>query len=574
MNIRTKTGLEIIQVALILGLLGDILLRVTPWGINATLFNIAFVAGMYMLLKRHAPEFLTRQTMALFGALIFFASMFAWRDSIELKTIDTFAIIAILSILFLPRMGLAARVAGVFQYGVGFLFSAFGSIFSPFLLLFNDIEWGNLPKNGFTRHLFSVLRGIAIVTPILLIFGALFVAADAVYAGWVQRVLTVDPDVIFSHVILTTVFAWLSAGFLRSVLIYSVDPFGAVAASPIPKVESEPVSQTKKSPHIPNNVSILEHINISDPPNEPAADDVASETAKQSEPKPWDWAKFDSSILPVGFTLGTVEVSIVLGLVNLLFLSFVVVQIPYLFGGMDLVQNTPDFKLADYARRGFGELVAVAALVLPILLVGQWLIRKDAKPAQLIFRVLAGIQIALLFVIMASAVQRLVLLTGNLGYGMTEVRLYPLIFMSWLAIVFIWFAATVLRGYRQYFAWGALWSAFFVIGAAHVLNPDEFIARTNIALMRQGREFDAHYNASLRGDATPALIEALPDMSFEDQCTVKRKLSEHLTNIGEESDLRSWSWSRSRHHQLLVQAGDSIAINADCPKPAYFSHID
>jgi hypothetical protein len=35
---------------------------------------------------------------------------------------------------------------------------------------------------------------------------------------------------------------------------------------------------------------------------------------------------------------------------------------------MELVQNTPDFKLAEYARRGFGELVTVAALVLPILL--------------------------------------------------------------------------------------------------------------------------------------------------------------------------------------------------------------
>lgn len=574
MNTRTKTGLEIIQVALILGLLGNVLLRVGPWGINATLFNIAFVAGMYMLLRRHAPEFLTRQTIALFGALIFFASMFGWRDSIELKTIDTFAIIAILSILFLPRMGLAARVAGVFQYGVAFLFSAFGSFFAPFLLLFNDIEWNKTPNNGFTRHLFSVLRGIAIVTPILLIFGALFVAADAVYAGWVQRVLNIEPETVISHLILTAVLAWLSAGFLRSVLIYDVDPFGSAASSPIPRSEPEPVVHAESSPHIPGNVSILEHINISDPPNEPAKDRPKVET-KPAEPKRWDWAKFDSSLLPTGFTLGTVEVSIVLGLVNLLFLSFVIVQIPYLFGGMELVQNTPDFKLAEYARRGFGELVAVAALVLPILLVGQWLIRKDAKPAQMIFRVLAGIQIALLFVIMASAVQRLVLLTGNLGYGMTTVRLYPLIFMSWLAIVFIWFAATVLRGYRQYFAWGALWSAFFVIGAAHVLNPDEFIARTNVALMRQGREFDARYNAhDLRGDATPVLLEALPEMNFEDQCTVKRKLSEHLAKIGEESDLRSWSWSRSRHHQLLIQAGESIAVNANCPQPAYFSHMD
>jgi hypothetical protein len=125
---------------------------------------------------------------------------------------------------------------------------------------------------------------------------------------------------------------------------------------------------------------------------------------------------------------------------------------------MEFVQNTPDFKLAEYARRGFGELVAVAALVLPMLLGGHWLLKKDKPAAGMLFRILAGIQIALLFVIMASAVQRLVLLTGNLGYGMTTIRLYPMIFMTWLAILFVWFVLTVLRGKRQYFAWGALWS--------------------------------------------------------------------------------------------------------------------
>src|SRR5678815_6124206 len=92
---------------------------------------------------------------------------------------------------------------------------------------------------------------------------------------------------------------------------------------------------------------------------------------------------------------------------------------------MDFIQQAPDFKLADYARRGFGELVAVSALVLPMLLASHWLLRREAGKTEKIFKVLAGIQIGLLFVIMASAVQRLVLLTGELGYGMTTVRLYP-----------------------------------------------------------------------------------------------------------------------------------------------------
>src|SRR5690606_6932676 len=74
---------------------------------------------------------------------------------------------------------------------------------------------------------------------------------------------------------------------------------------------------------------------------------------KKEEKKAWSWQNFDNSALPNLFTLGAIEVSIVLGLINLLFLSFVIVQVPYLFGGFELVQNTPDFKLAEYARRGF-----------------------------------------------------------------------------------------------------------------------------------------------------------------------------------------------------------------------------
>ena len=219
---------------------------------------------------------------------------------------------------------------------------------------------------------------------------------------------------------------------------------------------------------------------------------------------------------------------------------------------MELVQNTPDFKLAEYARRGFGELVTVAGLLLPILLASHWLIRKDNPLAGKLFRVFAGIQIVLLFVIMASAVQRLVLLTGDLGYGMTTIRLYPLIFMTWLAIVFLWFGFTVLRGARQHFAWGALWSAFLILGATHVLNPDAFIVKTNIALMQQGREFDPSYNSLLSDDALPVLFEAIPDMNDRNREIIMYRLAHRYCTVREEGhDLRSWSLSRSTAFSML-----------------------
>ena len=571
MNERTKTGIDVLQASFLLGILGNVLLRQTPWGLNVFLFVAAFVTAMVMLVLRRKPEFWTRQNAALFGAMLFFSAMFVWRDSIELRIYDTFAILTIMGVLMLPAMKIQAKVAGVFHYAVGFLWSGINSAFSPAILLASDIKWASIPKTGWSKHLLSAIRGLLIALPIILIFGALFVAADAVYQGMVERVFNVPAEIVFTHLLLTAVFFWLSAGYFRGFLFEAGVHEPVVAAGVQANADSVTDTQSlsifdqvraENAPNpdaLPNNATILDHINKSDPPN-------AEQPEPPAEKKKWQWQNFDNSAIPQAFTLGAVETSIVLGLINLLFLSFVIVQIPYLFGGMDLVQNTPDFKLAEYARRGFGELVAVTAMVLPILLLSHWLLRKDNPVNEKIYRVLAGIQIVLLFVIMASAVQRLVLLTGNLGYGLTTVRLYPAVVMVWFAIVFIWFGVTVLRGARRHFAWGALWSAFFVLGAIHVLNPDEFIVKTNLALMQHGREFDAGYNSRLSDDAIPALLEGMPGMTLGDRCEVGSAIHYRYRELGQLNDLRSLNWSR-RTALNSLRTNDSLLHQTDgCPE--------
>ena len=583
MKTRTKTGLEILLVAAILGLCGDIFLRVTPWGLNVLLFNLAFAGGTFALLWRHAPERLTVQTYALLGALVFFASMFVWRDAIELRVADTFAIIVILGVMFLPTLQITAKVAGALQYGISTVWAGLNSIFGPVALLASDINWGEFPMTGWRKHAVAIFRSVLIATPLILIFGALFMAADAVYDGWVRKILNVDFETIFSHGALFMVFAWLTAGYFRGAIFASagavVEPLISIIDTATERTNESKVDQfrAESGEHpvvLPDNKTVVEHINSSDTPDSEAETRPVGSVSSESETKTstdssggqkttWSWANIDNSIVP-GFTLGTVEIAVILGLVNLLFLSFVIFQVPYLFGGMDLVQNTPDFKLAEYARRGFGELVAVSALVLPMLLASHWLIRKGNRFTENLFRVLAGVQIGLLFVIMASAVQRLVLLTGNLGYGMTTVRLYPMIFMTWLAIVFLLFGATVLRGARQHFAWAALWSAFLVLGATHVLNPDALIVKTNITLSQQGREFDAFYNSRLSDDALPMLLGSFDLLSEDDQKRVIGRIAQRYCEKREENDLRSWNFSRSQASALLNANERLVFAIGDC----------
>lgn len=585
MNTRTRAGLEILFTAILLGVFGNLMLRQTPWGLNAFLFVTAFTTAMAVVAKRHRPELLTPRTIALQAAMIFFASMFLIRDSIELRVYDTFAIIIIMGVLALPNFGVNQRIAGVFHYIGGLLWSGVSSLIAPFVLLGADIDWKAMPGNRLSKSVFSVLRGLAIAMPLVLVFGALFMAADAAFENFANRVVSFDIETVISHVMLTSFLAWLSAGYFRGTLIdhFAYAAKAAAATSSIPKADdAKPAPKTESAEttasfvdklaaepaednSLPNNATVLEHINTSDPPHTDVRTGSDSDRASAAAPKKRDWQNWDNTKFPQVFTLGTVETVIILGLLDVLFLSFVVFQLPYLFGGMDFVQNTPDLKLADFARRGFGELVAVAFLVLPMLLASHWLLRRDNAKNETIFRVLAGVQIALLFVIMASAMQRLVLLTGDLGYGWTTVRFYPMVFMIWLAVVFVWFGWTVLRGRRKNFGWGALWSAIVILGATNLMNPDDFIARKNIELMQQGRDYDAYYINWISADAVPAVLDGLPFMSADDQCVTKQYLHMKYRELGAVGDFRSLSYSRKSAFYALRDA-DAVLHNTEgCP---------
>ncbi|MBV9848554.1 MAG: DUF4173 domain-containing protein [Armatimonadetes bacterium] len=256
---------------------------------------------------------------------------------------------------------------------------------------------------------------------------------------------------------------------------------------------------------------------------------------------------------PAFLALGAVEMGVALGLLDLLFLAFVLVQLRYFFGGARLVQATTGLTYAQYARGGFFELVAVAALVLPLLLTLHGLFRSESPRGARLFRALAGLQVGLLFVIMASATQRMRLYQGE--YGQTELRLYVTAFMAWLALVFVWFVLTVLRGRRERFAFGALLSAFGMIALLHALNPDAAIVRANAALARAGRPFDVDYALSLSADAVPALLAARPALPPPQAQAVTARLAAAWTPP-RNPDWRSWNWSRVGAWRLAAGTRD------------------
>ena len=590
MKEKAKFGLTVLSAAIGIGLAADYLLRAEVWGLNILVFNLLFFGSLGVIAWRHRPDLLTKANISLTAAILFFASMYVVRAAVELLVFDTFAIFGLMGVLLLANLKIKAHIAGTFHYIAGIAWSGVTSVFGPFLLLGSDIDWKKTSGGATSKTAFAALRGLAIALPLVFIFGALFMSADAAFEASVNKIINIDLSMVAGHVMLASTFAWLSAGYFRGALKqFGTEPQTTEGTSEVTKNEDTIresdggsfVDRMTAEPAVTDehviDATVVEHINRSDPPaakEKELFENIIPNSSVPTFKSRFDkWQNLDNSKIPAAFTLGTVEIVLLLGLLDLLFVSFVSYQIPYLFGGLDLVQATPDFKLSEYARRGFGEIVFASALVLPILLASHWLIRSSVKSrTTTVFRVLAGAQIALLFVIMASAVQRLVILTGESGYGLTTVRFYPMVFMTWLAVVFVWFGATVLRGARSRFAWGALWAAVIVLGATNLMNPHAFIVQTNVQLMRQGRDFDVYYNTGLTADAIPTILAAMPEMSVEDRCSTQHNLRSDYQRLGEATpDVRSFNLSRRNAFIALQAAEPMLHQQEGCP--AYLVNI-
>lgn len=327
MNEQTKIGLHVIMAAVVIGVAADALLHVDQWGINVLAFNIVFVGAVFVLMRKFAREMLTPHTFALFGAQLFFAAMFAWRAAPELRVACTGAILCIMSAQMIPALGVTTRLAGVFHYAVGFVWSTMNSFFGSFLVIFNDIEFSSIESKGWQKHLFSVTRGILIAVPMLLIFGALFVAADAAFEGLVNRVFNFEMEDLVQHFMLFAVFAWFSAGYLRAAIIRGATN-GSTIGIPFETEQdltifNEKTDASRPSPMqnvaresgehpvtLPDNKTVVEHINTAETrpvgsvPSEP-------ETANDEKKVPWSLADLNNSFMPTGFTLGAVEIGII-----------------------------------------------------------------------------------------------------------------------------------------------------------------------------------------------------------------------------------------------------------------------
>ena len=290
----------------------------------------------------------------------------------------------------------------------------------------------------------QVVRGVLIAVPVLLIFVGLFASADLVFRGYVDNLFSFEVN---DELVGRAVF------FLVAMAAF-VGLLGLIGRKP----------------------------------QEPPASGIQA-AGGDATPK------------------GVVETAILFGSLNALFFCFIAVQLAYLFGGADNVIHG-NFTYAEYARKGFFELIAAAGLSFLLVLVADRSLLRRAGQHALSFKVLSGALIVQVLIIMVSAFKRLQLYEG--AYGFTSDRLFGHVFIIWLAIVLAVLLYKILAEKREHVLAFALFvSVLLFVGSLNAINIDGFVARQNIARYNSTGKLDVQYLQVLSADAIPQVAKLL-----------------------------------------------------------------
>jgi hypothetical protein len=201
--------------------------------------------------------------------------------------------------------------------------------------------------------------------------------------------------------------------------------------------------------------------------------------------------------------LGFTEASIVLGGVAILFLGFVIVQFRYFFGGAENI-GLQGFTFAEYARRGYSELMTVAILSLLLLLGLGAVTRRASMSQQRLFSALSVLIVLLVGVMLVSAYMRLGLY--EMAYGFTRLRTYVHVSLIWLGLLLATVVVLELLRRERLFAAAALAASLGFAVTLILLNVDAFIVRQNVGRALQGQGLDVPHLASLSTDSVPPLV--------------------------------------------------------------------
>lgn len=453
-------------------------------GISYPMFVVALLAALFGLgrLERVAP---VGRNLWLIAPILFFSAMVFVRANPFVTMLNIAASVMLLVMLFYYySVGRAERL-GMFGYLLVFLASLLQALMRPAPMLRTSIKLDETSRRRVRHRLLPVLRGVVIATPVLLVFAVLLASADKVFSNLLGNVFHITDNFDLKDIFWRVAIALGSAWLVSGILLFAITR------------HAEP--------------------------------DAAKEIDKVGEP----------------FHLGFIETTTLLLLVDLLFGVFAWIQFSYLFGMQEwAARGAWDYR--DYARRGFGELIAVSVLTLMMILSLHHISWRETPRQTRTFKWLCTVMVGLVLVFLASAWQRMFYWEQVDAYMFTQTRIYVRVFIAWLAALMAWLAVT-LWALPKRFGIGALVVALGFIATLNAVNPDASVVQYNLESYAHTGIIDEQYLDVLSEDAVPNIVAAYDHAAPDRKDLLQRHLSGRLLRMDEDNRWKHWqAWQLSR----------------------------
>ncbi len=424
---------------------------------------------------------------------------------------------------------------------------------------------------GRLRRAAPVARGLLIAVPVVVVFAALFASADAVFARLTSDVLAFKPDLdvedLVIRTLVVTVAAWgaagllaLSAGVLPAYAPAPASPEALGNRSPGPSDPGAAASAARGSPGpvAPSPAAVAA---AGLPPAPPTAPIGFGGSGAASWPLVPDWSASPRPADRPPLRLGATEAATVLVIVDLLFATFVILQLAYLFGGRDTLAMA-GLTYAEYARRGFFELVLAAVLAGTLVVTLDLAVAARSRPQ------LAGalVLLGLTAVVLVSALVRLRLYQE--AYGWTELRFIVLTAIGWLGVAIVVTAGLLVQRRTRWTLHVLGILILVTLGGLNVVGPQAFVAERNLeraidpSLVPQGGRMglDTGYVSLLGDEAVVPVVDAWNRLAPADRDALAPALAWREEQLRTDPSLQGWpAWNLSRERaRAALAAWDKV----------------
>lgn len=245
-------------------------------------------------------------------------------------------------------------------------------------------------------------------------------------------------------------------------------------------------------------------------------------------------------------SLGSVEASVVLIGLDLLFGLFALAQVLVLFGDGEQAVIDAGMTYSGYARNGFFQLLWVAGITL-VTLMGLRTLTAESDRHHRLLRGLSQLASVMTLGIVAVAIQRLSLYIADTG--LTPLRFYSSVFSLWVGIAFI---IVMIRtaGYRSTQAWLTpvlLASGLITLLGLNLANPEAIIASTNLTF---DEEPGLSYQHVLTADGIVILADRIEEVPESERAETTNRMCARQGEFPDRGVL-AFNLSQRRAHEAL-----------------------